>query len=397
MKILLIPSTMLPFPPIKGGAVQNLIKNYIDWNDENSKHEITILSYYDVKAKRESLGWNHCSIKYFRIPKILFSFRKSNTVIISKLGFRLIHILYFIRIKFFTVIHKDFDLIVLENTPQLIKAIHNKDNKSKIYIHVYNDYLNCYTKDIQFILKNAQKIITVSDYISSRVINTGFIESYKVRTLYNSIDLSKFDTFETRQAGEQLRKQYGISQEATVFIFVARIVKEKGIKELLEAFVSLDSVCSHLVIVGNKLYGENVTDSFLLELKHIAEKKPFQIHFTGYIDYGILPNYYSMADVGVLPSLYEEPFALSAIEYMASGLAVILSDAGGFPEMARNDSAIIVNRGGKMVNDLCTEMKSLIMNKERLAYYKEKGKERSVQFDAESYCKKLNETYEQQY
>lgn len=34
MKILMIPSRMLPIPPVKGGAVQNLINFYIEWNEK---------------------------------------------------------------------------------------------------------------------------------------------------------------------------------------------------------------------------------------------------------------------------------------------------------------------------------------------------------------------------
>ena len=37
MKILMIPSRMLPIPPVKGGAVQNLINFYIEWNEKENK------------------------------------------------------------------------------------------------------------------------------------------------------------------------------------------------------------------------------------------------------------------------------------------------------------------------------------------------------------------------
>lgn len=391
MHITLIPSTMLPFPPVKGGAVQNLIKSFIDWNEENSQDYITVYSIYNEKAESEAHHWKYCQVKFIRIPGLFFRLRESNNRFFERAGFYLIHKYYTLQLS--KELREDTnvtDLVILENTPQFAETV-TKFSHKKLYIHIYNDYLNKDTRNIEDTLSKTQKVITVSDYISNRVKETGLIDNKKVITLHNGVELERFGTEKSFMKRNQLRSRYHIPEDSVVFIFVARLVPEKGIKELLLAFNKIIDSRAHLVVVGNKLYGGNITDPFLLELKRIAESKKEQIHFTGYIDYQELPDYYAMADIGVLPSLYEEPFALAAIEYMATGLAVILSDAGGFPEMAEGDSAIIVQRGEKMVDNLYNAMMLLLDDNKILEDYQSRGKKRSELFSSSAYCEGLNQ------
>lgn len=394
MKLWMIPSTMLPFPPVKGGAVQNLIKSYVVWNENNAKDEVYIVSIYDQEAEKEAREWNYCNVIYIKLPQILFRLRDSNIKLCVRFGIKFIHLIYMYKLrKLLQKRTNDADLIILDNTPQFCKDVYKASGKN-VCIHIYNDYLNEDTEGVNEILARTQKVITVSDYISQRVIKTKLIEPNDVLTLHNGIELSKFGKKESIDKRLKLRNQYGIAEDATVFIFVARLVPEKGIKQLIEAFNKIDDAKAHLVVVGNKLYSGTIKDSFLLELQKLAEYKNTYIHFTGYVDYSNLPDYYAMADVGVLPSLYEEPFALAAIEYMASGLAVILSDAGGFPEMVENGSAILVHRGERMVDELKEKMELLLDNKELLEAYKKQGKLQSQKFNAESYCTNLHSILE---
>ena len=177
-----------------------------------------------------------------------------------------------------------------------------------------------------------------------------------------------------------------------VFIFVARLVPEKGIKELLEAFTEIVSTSkSKLIIVGNKLYGENIEDPFLLDLKEIACKKKEDIIFTGFMPPERLSSFYSIADVGILPSIYDEPFSLSALEYMASGLAIVVSDAGGFPEMV-GDNGIIVKRDN-LKDNLSKVMQSFIDNPAQITYLSEKSIGRSKEFSVTKYIHEQNELF----
>ena len=138
MNILMIPSTMLPIPPVKGGAVQNLIQSYIDWNETNKKNKLVVFSIYDKKAKREADKLNYCKVKFFKLPYFLFKLRNSNNGIAVNISFKLINVLYKMMIKRELINGKYDDyLIVLDNTPQFLKFIRNVYKTNKICIHIY--------------------------------------------------------------------------------------------------------------------------------------------------------------------------------------------------------------------------------------------------------------------
>lgn len=389
MKVLMVPSTMLPFPPVKGGAVQNLIKTYVEYNESTGNHQLSILSVYDKDAAVASQKWRYCDVHFIRVPSVLFRLRDSNNRLLTRIGFKTIHQFYLRKVvKLVKKKYCDYDKIILDNTPQFAIDV-AAAYKNNVCIHIYNDYLNSQTQDIDKILSVTSEVITVSDFISNCVLSTGLIQRKKVITLHNGVELSKFGTDKSKSMRHHLRSELGIGDDDFVFIFVARLVPEKGIRELINAFNGIADMHVHLVVVGNKLYSGDITDPFLLELKSLAEANKNRIHFTGYVDYEILPDYYSMADVGVLPSLYEEPFALAAIEYMASGLAVILSDAGGFPEMAEGDAAIVVKRGSDFVSDLQEKMTLLVNDRKLCGQYAERGFIKSREFSSRLYCEGL--------
>jgi len=377
---------MLPFPPVKGGAVQNLMKSYVEYNERSGRHRLEVYSIYDKDAVSAAEPWKYCHVEFIKLPRWFFTLRDHNNKFFCKLGFKLIHHFYLKKITALIRSKKSrYDRIVLDNTPQFAIQVANAFN-DKVYIHIYNDYLNSATKDIEEIIKSSSEIITVSNFISNCVLDTGLIKSEHVHTLYNGVKIENFGTNESIAKRGELRASLGIQKDDFIFIFVARLVPEKGIKELIQAFNMIEDNSAHLVVVGNKLYSGEITDPFLLELKLLAKENKSRIHFTGYVDYDVLPDYYAMADVGVLPSLYEEPFALAALEYMASGLAVILSDAGGFPEMAEGDAAIVINRGTNFVDDLAENMKLLLEDRNLCAKYAQQGYKKSRNYSSENYC-----------
>ena len=54
MKIAILTSGILPVPAVQGGAVENLIDFYLDYNDKNKLHDITIYSVWHPNVKRHS-------------------------------------------------------------------------------------------------------------------------------------------------------------------------------------------------------------------------------------------------------------------------------------------------------------------------------------------------------
>lgn len=141
----------------------------------------------------------------------------------------------------------------------------------------------------------------------------------------NGIDLEHFArTPEVVQRAKDIRS----GSDDFTFIFIGRMVRDKGINELVAAFDRLNQELptTKLLLVGKF---EDELDPVLPETKQIIEKNP-KIVFTGYQN-DVRP-YLVAADVAVLPS-YREGFPNVVIQAGAMGLAQIVTNINGCNEV----------------------------------------------------------------
>lgn len=119
-------------------------------------------------------------------------------------------------------------------------------------------------------------------------------------------------------------------KKGLVFIATSRLVKSKGIGELIEAFSLIDTKNSQLWLVGDG------PDSSLFMKQAKVNKR---IKFLGYRN--DVPSLLQQADVFVHPS-YHEAFCLSLIEAAMVGLPLIATNTGGNPEIVSKDVGLLV-------------------------------------------------------
>lgn len=181
------------------------------------------------------------------------------------------------------------------------------------------------------------RVIVCSDYMRRQVRNQFGVPDDKLDTAYNGIDGSKFH-FEFDRAA--FRRQFAMDHEQLI-LFVGRMVVEKGAQILMEAVPEVLSRAPHakFVIVGK--------GGFLPELKARARAigTGSKVLFTGYVDDDTLVRLYRAADVDVIPSLYE-PFGIVALEGLAAGVPVVVSDTGGLPEIIEHQHSGITTFAG---------------------------------------------------
>ena len=67
-----------------------------------------------------------------------------------------------------------------------------------------------------------------------------------------------------------------------------------------------------------------------------------------------------MVDIAIVPSIWEEPAGLVAIEALSSGLPLIVTNSGGLKEYVNEDSAIIVEKNEQLINNIAKGLKRLI-------------------------------------
>jgi glycogen(starch) synthase len=134
------------------------------------------------------------------------------------------------------------------------------------------------------------------------------------------------------QSGETqaIRRKYAADDEQIIF-YVGRLVFEKGLDLLLEAAPRILAQREKVkfIIAGKGPYAEHLHDrARRMGLYH-------KFYFTGYVDDLTRNALFSAADVAVFPSFYE-PFGIVALEAMAAGTPVVVTDTGGLGEVVHH-------------------------------------------------------------
>lgn len=384
MKIAVLTCGMLPIPAVQGGAVENLIDFCLEYNDIHKLHDITIFSPWDEKIKTRPAITSQVN-HYFFID--VSSFRAK----IARRIYGYIHhneyYNYFIEYYFEKVYNelkkKKFDIIILENCPGYTYKL-SKRGYNNIILHLHNDLLNTKSRFHDLIFNSLKKILTVSDFIKERV---SMIQSdNKIQTVYNGIDTKKFSPIKLSQIS---RQTISFGEDDFVIAYNGRINPEKGISELIDAMLLLKEKSNiKLMIIGSSFFANSDNeDPFVLSLKEKAKTIKGNIIFTGFIPYDIVPHYLHLANIAVLPSMWDEPFGLTIVEVLAAGLPLISTRSGGIPEICEGIATIIER--DKIVSNLTSAILDLYEHPEKRKQMSVAGIERAKLFDKERYTKNL--------
>ena len=171
--------------------------------------------------------------------------------------------------------------------------------------------------------------ITVSKWMKDRIIQENKkLTPNRVKVIYNGVDTNAFHPSKRKYAKKYFPELADI--DLPKVLYLSRFVELKGIRFLLKAIPQiLEKTDVHFIFAGA---GKNITLDISKE----------NYTFLGYIPHEITPYVYSLSDIFVLPSLYEN-FPLSVLEAMSSGLAVIATNVGGIPEMiTHNENGILI-------------------------------------------------------
>ena len=93
-----------------------------------------------------------------------------------------------------------------------------------------------------------------------------------------------------------------------------------------------------------------------------------------------------MADVAVVPSVWEEPFGLTCIEALAAGLPLITTNRGGIPEITSAECCITLSTDDSFVKNLADAILSLSTDKERCLNMSRAAANHAIQFDKDYYA-----------
>ena len=185
----------------------------------------------------------------------------------------------------------------------------------------------------KFIRQGEKNAVKYADEIIvlSKGVQKYFMETYGRETHFIPNGVNRPEVREAKL----ITDHFGLEKDSYI-LFLGRLVPEKGIRYLVEAFKNVKTD-KKMVIAG----GSSDTDSFMEELKELA-KGDDRILFTGFVQGAMLGELYSNAYIYTLPSDLEG-MPLSLLEAMSYGNCCLVSD---IPECAEvvEDKALIFKK-----------------------------------------------------
>ncbi|MFT4898348.1 MAG: glycosyltransferase involved in cell wall biosynthesis [Flavobacteriales bacterium] len=224
---------------------------------------------------------------------------------------------------------QDFDVIHAHDWLTFPAAIMAKEvSGKKLVVHIHatefdrsGDSINqeVYEMERQG-CEAADRIICVSRLTRRILINRYGIDGSKISVVHNAVVPKPAIIYPKKNLVDK-----------KIVTFLGRITFQKGPDYFVEAAKKVLEVMpdAHFVMAGNG-------DMFLNCLERAAELKiSKRFHFTGFLNYFETNNLFGMTDVYVMPSV-SEPFGITPLEAMRTGVPVIISKQSGVSEVLNN-------------------------------------------------------------
>ncbi len=324
---------MLPVPPVQGGAVETWV------------HEVSVAlaaSGFDVAVLSRPAGEvaaSHDGVAYVAVPwsalgRSLYERKRAwgrghpLRPVVKVLNVLAYGLAVRRRLRALRP-----DIVYVHNDPYLAGLLGRRPGQSLV-LHMHNDHLSARAARplLARIVARCDRVLCVSEFIRDRARAAFPADAGRIQTVLNAIDPAAIagpaELPATRRGGA-----------APHFVYAGRLVPEKGVDVLLEAFGQLRRTLpqARLTIAGSSFFAGAPRTPFERRLRQLAEAHGDGVTFTGFIARDRLRDLYGQADAVVAPSTWAEPFGLVVLEAMARGACVIVSRTGGLPELVDHE------------------------------------------------------------
>jgi glycosyltransferase involved in cell wall biosynthesis len=200
------------------------------------------------------------------------------------------------------------------------------------------------------LMKNVDRFVAAVSPETKRFMEDIYgIPTSRIEVISLGVDRSIFRyNYDARMT---IRRKYGIKDNDIIFLYVGKIIPEKGVNLLVNAALKL---CKKYYNVKIMMIGGSF-DSYIKKMMEKVKKSGFVDRFI-FID--AIPNsqlyqFYSAGDVGVWPL----QCSISMLEAMSCSLPIIISDKSGTPERVNEGTGLLYHEGD--VNDLRIKMEEM--------------------------------------
>ena len=233
------------------------------------------------------------------------------------------------------------------------------ENKSRLnLLHPVYLYLE------KHCFNNAKYIIANSNMVKEQIIDTYNINPNKINIIYNGIELKEIDY---KKSYDKLSKEFSISKNQSILLFVGSGFKRKGVAEFLQIISKLKTTDIKAFIIGkerNIKYYQNLSKKLNIDS---------QVVFTG--PRNDVDDFYSISDIFLFPTHYE-PFGNVILEAMNLSNVVFTTKHCGGGELL--DSEFIMQNPDDI--SVIQKINNLLENSDKLAMIKERNRSKSMQF-----------------
>ena len=217
----------------------------------------------------------------------------------------------------------------------------------------------------------ADKIIAVSDSMARDLVLYYGIPRERIAVVPNGVDIERFNPL--RINGEDLKRKLGL-RDSKIILFVGSLSRKKGIHTLAKAIpLVVERIPeAKFVFIGKGQKGKQI-------LSNVAKDKNGKaILLTGMVPYDLIPKYYAMGDLLVLPSIYDAAPKV-VLEAMAMEKPVVATRTGGIPEMVVDGETGLLAEPGDH-KGVANAIIDLLSNERSLRRFGQDGRKRVVKY-----------------
>ncbi len=226
------------------------------------------------------------------------------------------------------------DLIHIHNEPKLLAMLAGELARSPlpVVVHVAND------KPIAAdLLPLVRRWVACSRYMADWLAREVGVAPTDIEVIHTGVDIARRPALWQVADADRvaLRVRWGVADDDYVFLFAGRLVKEKGVTEMLDAFSRLrPGRPVKLLVAGNirdsndpknekANYGRAVTARMagMTDVKWVGSLHPDEMH-----------DFLLAGDAFLLPSLWHDPFPTVMLEAACAGLPIVAGRRGGITE-----------------------------------------------------------------
>jgi len=189
-----------------------------------------------------------------------------------------------------------------------------------------------FRRKMLFAARNADRVVATDEVMIPQVIELLRVNPEKVILLPNAVDIEEARSLIDKRKKDDLRKRYGISGDALLFLSVGRLEANKGFGNLID---QLNRVGKKIDAPWKLLIAGTGSMRIKIEEKIRKYKLSNKVCLIGSISDSDLHNLYDLADIFILPSLYEGS-SITTIEAMVHKNPVIANRIGGLPDKVRS-------------------------------------------------------------